>query len=176
MEVNNNNDNISSRHFPCGVSRDTLSSGTRCIHFTPEDSCSKRDRWRTAHRRSPSINTLNSHVWVSSRCCPSPYEQSVFIVHKFFENLIGTRPLRGFEPVTFRNPSQPFAHRATDALGHRWNVKTEDNDYVTFVITFFPFIQYWLILGTFIRRQVLLFTYQPYVGGLWPITQLHQFP
>ena len=35
-----NNNNISSRHFPCGVSRDTLSSGTRCIHFTPEDSCS----------------------------------------------------------------------------------------------------------------------------------------
>ena len=64
----------------------------------------QRDRWRTAHRRSPSINTLNSHVWVSSRCCPSPYEQSVFIVHKFYEKLIGTRPLRGFEPATIQNP------------------------------------------------------------------------
>ena len=49
------------------------------------------------------------NVWVSSRCFPSPYEQSAFIVHKFFEKLIGTRPLRGCEPATFRNPRQPFA-------------------------------------------------------------------
>ena len=35
----------------------------------------QRDRWRTAHRRSQSINTLISHA-----CFPSPFDQLVFIV------------------------------------------------------------------------------------------------
>ena len=52
------------------------------------------------------------HVWVSSRCFPSPYEQSVFIVHKFFENSLvhghyGDSNRRPFEIQVSRSPTEP---------------------------------------------------------------------
>ena len=95
ISLNFYNNNISSRHFPCGVNRVTLSSGTRCIQII---------RWRTAHRRSQSTLTLISHVWAVTW---------TFIVHYFEKRSLVHGKARG-KSSDLRNLSQPFAHLANN--------------------------------------------------------------